>query len=41
MKESYKGKKFTQLKPAGDYDDVGEMAMNGFKEIDLWLKTEC
>lgn len=40
LKSSYKGK-FTKLKPAGKYDDVGEMAMNGFKEIDLWLKTEC
>lgn len=41
LKESFTGKKFTQLKPAGEYDDVGEMAMNGFKEIELWLKTEC
>lgn len=41
MKDSFKGKKFTELKPAGKFDDVGEMAMNSFKEIDLWLKTEC
>lgn len=39
MKESYKGK-FSELKPAGDYDDVGEMTMNKFKGVDEWLKTE-
>jgi len=39
MKEFYKGK-FTELKPAGTFDDVGEMAMNNFNKVELWLKTE-
>lgn len=40
LKQSYKGK-FTALKPAGDYDDVGEMAMNKFQGVENWLKTAC
>lgn len=39
LKQSYKGK-FTELKPAGNFDDVGEMTMNGFKGVEEWLKTE-
>lgn len=39
MKQAYKGK-FTELKPANNFDDVGEMAMNNFKDVDKWLKTE-
>lgn len=39
LKQSYKGK-FSELKPANSFDDVGEMAMNNFKEITAWLKTE-
>lgn len=38
MKKSYKGK-FLTLKPAGNFDDVGEMAMANYKDIDKWLKT--
>ena len=40
MKESYKGV-FTELKPANQFDDVGEMAMNHFSEVTEWLKMEC
>ena len=40
LRDSYLGI-FTTLKPAGDYDDVGEMAMNKFKGVDKWLTTEC
>ena len=39
LKQSYKGI-FSELKPANSYDDVGEMAMNNFKEVVAWLKTE-
>lgn len=39
MKSSYKGV-FTELKPAKDFDDVGEMAMAKFDEVEEWLKTE-
>ena len=39
LKDCYKGK-FSELKPAGDFDDVGEMAMNKFNEVKEWLKTE-
>lgn len=39
MKNSYTGK-FSELKPANDFGDVGEMSMNAFKEVEEWLKTE-
>lgn len=39
MKQSYKGS-FTELKPANNFDDVGEMVMSKFKDVDKWLKTE-
>lgn len=39
MKDSYKGK-FSELKPADDWKDVGEMTMHKFKEVDKWLKME-
>lgn len=37
MKDIYKGN-FFELKPAENYDDVGEMAQNRFKEVNKWLK---
>ena len=40
FKEFYKGK-ITVLKPWGNFDDVGDMAKAGFKEVSEWLKTEC
>ncbi len=39
MRKSYKGK-FTELKPAGDFDDVGDMAKAKFTGVSEWLKTE-
>ena len=38
LKSFYKGQ-LTELKPAGDFDDVGEMAIAKFDEVDKWLKT--
>lgn len=39
LQESYTGT-LTKLKPAKTYKDVGEMTMNQFSEVDLWLQTE-
>lgn len=39
LKKSYRGK-LTLLKPYGEFDDVGEMTMNKFKEVENWLKKE-
>lgn len=38
LKEFYTGN-LKVLKPAGNFDDVGEMAIAKFKEVDSWLKT--
>lgn len=37
--ENYKGK-FTVLAPSGTFDDVGEMAISKFQEVDKWMKQE-
>ena len=39
VKKFYTGK-LTLLKPAGNYDDVGEMAIAKFKRVEEWLKSE-
>ena len=39
LRDNYKGN-MSVLKPADNFDDVGEMAIAGFKEVDNWLKTE-
>lgn len=39
MKQSYRGL-FTALKPAKNFNDVGEMAIAKYKGIEEWLKTE-
>ena len=39
VRQFYKGK-LTILKPAGNFNDVGEMAIAKFTEVEEWLKTE-